>query len=249
MIGIGYKSNKKELIQENITKMRFFYSPEVIAKHENIIYSIQYIPETDNLFAIDSLCISQYQRDAKQWKLLKKYKNLGLGSVISCSETDKLVIFAGDGNIIRVVNSETLEQFEIPIKSAVKFISSIQACRVSNRNYQHKKYMLCLTGSNPDYSEGQSDVFDISDLVENIVQGNHCIRKYQVQNIEVLENSVLEIMNNELSRENMELKKQNKVLVSEINRLKQQLSKKSKRILNEDYSNFSMLSLNSGKEL
>ena len=161
LLGVDGKT-KKSLIQEDITCNK---SPIItLCKHDSIINTLSFNQSTDTLMVGDdsSTCV-QYKRRGGDWKIVRKFRNLGIGWVMSSKIINgNLCILGGWNSHIRVIDMGKAEVLGDPFHTGVQGIYSMQVSRVMMN--QEEKYLLYLTGENLDWSKDRSNVYDVTHI-------------------------------------------------------------------------------------
>ena len=134
-------------------------------EHGCWIYTLLFCRETNQLLAgDDNGKVIQYKRNEEGiWNVTKNYGDLKIGPIISNKQYGHLVFFGGwETNKMRVLNLKKQELFGKEFKTAMNQIYSFTFCEVSP-----SKVLLSVSGYKPDYSNSETDIFDVSDLLSH----------------------------------------------------------------------------------
>ena len=88
-----------------------------------------------------------------------------------------MLIVGGSNGCIRVIDTDRMEVIGEVFQTAIGRIMSMQICKVEKMEV--KKYYLNVTGARPDYSEGKTDVFELTNLF-NIYPYIQIANEYQI---------------------------------------------------------------------
>lgn len=94
------------------------------------------------------------------YKKIKKIRKLNIGMICSLEKFNRFIFFGGDQQKIRILDLSTGKLFPGFRETAINQICSLQVCQMKN-----KKTFLAVSGENSNYSQGQSDLFDLSNLL------------------------------------------------------------------------------------
>jgi hypothetical protein len=161
IIGIVCGNNQNVMAMEDITNPGA--SVSIFGSGGNQIYSILPSKDFKFLFVGDhNGNLHQYNLDkiSNKWTHAKNHGNIGLSHITSSTSFENLAIFGGCNSHIRILDMAKKQIFIGPFKTALKYVYSLQACRVSR-----SKVLLTAVGYDPKYSNSKSDLFDITELL------------------------------------------------------------------------------------
>ena len=105
------------------------------------------------------------QYDLSTGQVVKAFGQVGTGIVLSSFNVNDLWCFGGDGESkVAVIDSVSRQALAKPVSSAIWTIYSMTVCKIQEEN-NRSKVLLFIVGKNPEYSENQTDVFDITALL------------------------------------------------------------------------------------
>ena len=131
----------------------------------NYIATLFYDDDTGSLYTGDTNgCLYKYKLDktSKTNNKVKAYGNLGIGEIFSSHRFLQFVFFGGDQSKIRVLDLSTGELLQGHLETSIESIRSLQLC-VKSPN----EIYLSVSGSDNDYSDDKTDLFDVSALFLN----------------------------------------------------------------------------------
>ena len=102
----------------------------------------------------------KFDNEKKTCKLVKNYGDLEIGRNTSYYRFLDNVFFGGNEGKIKVLDLSTAEFFPDYLYTSIGWIISLQICRKSL-----DKIYLTVTGSEYDYSDDKTDLFDVSGLL------------------------------------------------------------------------------------
>ena len=105
------------------------------------------------------------QYDLSTGQAIKNYGQVGIGSVLSSARVDNLWLFGGFTFKITAIDSVSRRVVHTPVATAIGDILSMTVCNAQN-DRQDSKVLLYIFGEFLNYSDGRTDVFDISGLVD-----------------------------------------------------------------------------------
>ena len=100
-------------------------------------------------------------------KVIKKFNNIGVGSVFSITRLNNLCFFGGYDSSFTVIDNKTNKIILKSVNTAIGWICSLQICRVKGSITKKTKYILTVNGKIPNYVNNLTDLFDITKLVNN----------------------------------------------------------------------------------
>ena len=166
IIGVQYKHDNKHLIIEDTTNDDPEYAPIVLKGNSGTINVVIVDEERRVILAGDkSGHVVQY--NLKTGKLTNDYGHLGIGEILSGERIGDLVIFGGFDDV-SVIRLDTQEVFDVSVECALRSVFSLRVCVVDGRADQDNltNVYLTMTGKDPDYSDGDTDVMNITALVK-----------------------------------------------------------------------------------
>ena len=161
-------SDPKKLIFEDITRG----NPKQIGKHTGFIYTILFDSVTQTLLVGDGNGhVKQYQKrekskffgllkDSVSFTLLKDYGKIIKGWVYSSVQVGALAIFGGTNRSIVAIDISNQQLCEGVLRSPFEHTFSFEVCHSDNSNLH-----LSIGGVNSNYSLGESDYMDITQIV------------------------------------------------------------------------------------
>ena len=163
---IGVEYNKKNyhsvLILEDIRNKDINYSPIKFGDHNSEITTILVDKEEKYILSGGSdYKVIQYtlNKNKDSINVLKYYGDINIYYIRSSIRIDNIAIFGGTDHKLRVILLDKQEIWKKPIKVRVKFINSLEICRVTSSD---PKRLLVLSGKNPNNSQLKSKIFDIT---------------------------------------------------------------------------------------
>jgi len=131
--------------------------------------SILFEEETQRVFVGDtssSVFEYQFKKNFKEYDV-NKYNDLKIGEIRSLIKY-KNVMIVGGFNSFRVLDLEDKEVIGQKFQTPFQAINSLEICKI--RNKKKVKYLLSITGGNPDYSNKKSDILVITHLIHSKTQ-------------------------------------------------------------------------------
>ena len=154
---------------ENIVNGCAVILPDI---HEININTIVYNQKTQSLFSGDSEgLVVQYKKEGKnnEWVVVMDYDDMDIGYIYSSTSIENVVVFGGNDYSVRMINAETMEIMGGKIKTAMECIYSLKICLIENKNAQNE-YFLTLTGEDPEFTSGKSNLYHLTDLVQTQIR-------------------------------------------------------------------------------
>ena len=101
--------------------------------------------------------LHQYQKKSQgdSFALVKNFGNIEMSHIVSCCLAGDLAIFGGYKSCLRAVKISTQELLKGTVKTAYKYVRSLETCRVS------ESIIVSVGGQSPSYSDICSDVFEV----------------------------------------------------------------------------------------
>ena len=91
--------------------------------------------------------------------LITDYGSLGIKAVLSSARIHILCFFGGwKSHSFRIIDTFTDEILFDPIKTAIKYIDSIEICHVEDNKTKTNKYILVVAGRYPNYANNATDI-------------------------------------------------------------------------------------------
>ena len=140
--------------------------PKKFGNHDDYIYALILMKQSKMLLAGDrNGNVVQYELSNKKqsWVTEHRYGNLGIGYACSGTKFGELAVFGGYNSFcFRVINPSSQKVIDLPYKTAIRYIYSLKIFSVLP-----SRTMLSVSGYSPDYSKSQTDIFEISNLVNH----------------------------------------------------------------------------------
>ena len=106
-------------------------------------------------------CFSQYGRNhSGDFKKQKEYGDVGVGVVYVSDWSGNFAVVGGRNGKISLINMKKRQVIAREIRTAIGSVCSLTLCRVSQ-----SKMHLAVGGYGRDYSNSQTDLFNVSDLL------------------------------------------------------------------------------------
>ena len=121
-----------------------------------------FIGNRDGILVLYSLDVNGYSR-----KILKAYRDLGIGRIYSSLKIGNIAVFGGDDSSVALIDIDKRQNLGIISDLAVHKIYSIKLCKVKKNNKSDVKLLLTATGKNYDYSSSKTDVLDITEFIKS----------------------------------------------------------------------------------
>ena len=233
IIGIGF--DRQSLIIEKLGSQA---SQETIYKHKETICCI-----TQNqgslLVGSSASSIFQYKfsKSQKKWIPKESYKDPELGEIRSMAQLGNLAVVGGNKQKLRLIDLKKRNFLGKSLKCAIKYISSLQICRLSASSV-----VLTSSGTSPNYENGRTDVFDLSEAIKKGLVGEYVPPIPSVLMEE--HRSTIKKLQDQLSQAKKEIKQERKtvdLLLKErikfqniLNQLKKWKKKESKKSKSRD---------------
>ena len=154
----------KVLVMEDLLNQNPEYNPLEFGQHKGKIQSLV-LMEQLNVVIVgdDTKNLVQYRQSTcgGAWTMQKNYSNLGIGKIRSSTQIGHWAFFGGDNYTIRAVDVKSQEIIGMPQKTAIKTIFGLEVFSCSE-----SQHYLSVSGESPSYTETQTDIFDVSGLVE-----------------------------------------------------------------------------------
>ena len=160
VIGVNGKNPTRILLFNMGTQSTFG-----IELNKGFITSLIYDENSQTLFAGDwAGHLIHYEIDWQNSsiKKLMKYKNLEIGRINSSVQFKGVLFFGGNDSKIKVFNLSDKFFFFDTILTSISLILSLEVSVVEGN-----KFFLSVSGSNADYSEEKSDLFDLKKVLES----------------------------------------------------------------------------------
>jgi hypothetical protein len=160
IIGVIYKGNHNVMGSEDITNLSAVFT---FGSGGNYIRTILPSKDFKSIFVgDDGGNLRQYdlKKSLNKWTHVKNHGNIGINNIYSSTCFGNLAIFGGGNSHVRVLDMEKKQMFVKPFKTAITYLDSLQMCQVSD-----SKVLLTVVGSSLNYSNSESDVFDITKLL------------------------------------------------------------------------------------
>ena len=164
-----YFNEYSEIVIEDITNTDPEYVPVKFPTNNSKIFTILIDEERKCLFiGNENEVVIEYSLDTQGYSInfIKKYEDLGIGSVHSSLKFGNIAVFGGDCGTIAFIDIENKQHLGNISDLAVGRIFSIQLCKVQNGEFD-TKLLLTLTGDEYDYSGSKTDVLDITEFIKS----------------------------------------------------------------------------------
>ena len=169
---VGIRPNYVCIVKEDIINK----SQEVTTYHEAIgaLYTFVISQKANALLAGeengDLGRIVQY--DLHTGKAVRVYSSPGIETVFSSVRLDDLCFFGGfSGSSFIVIRIKGRRIVQDPVKTAVGMITSLELCTFCKET-PDASTVLVVTGANCDYSNDQTDMFNVTELVTRFSHSN-----------------------------------------------------------------------------
>lgn len=163
LLGVNGK-DPEELVLENLQGRRPYTFGRRKSGQRHFISTLLYDPDSKSLFRGDNRGhLIRYTLDTNQKTLegAQPLGDLGIGPLISSTRFKHWVFFGGKNNRIKVFHLRTQEFLEGVLETSVREIYSLQVCAKSD-----SEVYLAVSGYGLDYTNGKTDVFDLTPLLE-----------------------------------------------------------------------------------
>ena len=104
-------------------------------------------------------------RELSSGHLLKVFAFPDVFIVVEALRVHDLVFLGCSDNILKVLDAVRSEIVYDSVKTAIGVDVTMDLCRVVDPQSADAKFVLALGGSMPDYSQGKTDLFDVTQLV------------------------------------------------------------------------------------
>ena len=164
---IGLDQTWKRLVIDNITDPDF--EPVTFGNHKKDINTLVYIEKSkmllvggDDNIVVQYKIVSGHDQAKASGAVVKKYTEIKIGDITSSAAIGHLAFFGGyDTSLVKIIDTLDHRPLEGVYKTAIQRIWSMKICRVSA-----EQVLLSIAGSRPNYTEAQTDILDISDLLK-----------------------------------------------------------------------------------
>ena len=178
-------SNGIKIILENVENVKAdkFCGSE---SSYNYISTMVYDKDTGSLYTGDvNGHLKKYKIDkvSKSFQRVKKYGDIGIGVITSSHRFLQFVFFGGSKFRIKVLDLQTSELLPGWLQTSIDLINSLQVCVK-----RPKEIYLAVSGSFPDYSKNNTDLFDVTGLFP---KNSAILRKYFSKNSSNHEDTIL----------------------------------------------------------
>ena len=148
--------NPKFLIHEDMTDKE---DPNCFGAHEGKINTLAVTSDRQSLLAGDNKgVVVQYSLKGQFGNIEQNYGHLGIRRIFTSATFGNIIVLGGDNFKIRVLDLARKKQVDLPVTTAVRFITSAQICRVKD------SMVVALVGRKLEESTGGSDLMDITDM-------------------------------------------------------------------------------------
>ena len=168
-------TNQNTIVKENLTDQ----SALVVTYTANIgfVYTLAVDEPKNMLFAGSSNDFNGQvvQYDLSTGRALKNYCQVAIGAILSITRLDKLCLLGGCGTSkFAVIDATTRQIAHEPVTTAIREIFSMTVCNLQ-RAQKNSKVLLLVAGESQNYSNGRTDVIDITGLVnEHSISPGDC---------------------------------------------------------------------------
>lgn len=150
-------------------------------RHLKQINSVLVMQQHKCIFAGDDKnTVIQYKlsRVDETPKVVKIYKNIGIGRICSLLSIAKFAMFGGNDNQIAFIAPDSQEVITKSVKVAIEYIYSMSLCQIRESEKQ-VQVVLAVSGDGADYSTGQSDLLDLTACLDVLGISEQDLQKAQ----------------------------------------------------------------------
>jgi hypothetical protein len=206
IIGV-FCNNSSQIVTENITN---YYPIKRVAEHNHRIESFLLNEDESILWAGDfaSNIVQYCIGPLNCWKKVITYSELGIRSIMSLACLGNLLFAGGNEGIICIIN--TADKVVVKhIDTAIRYLTTFNFCFLSPSEI----YLVCI-GRSPDYSNGKTDIYDVSKLRKLSVITK--LFKKSKNHLNILESQIkANFYNRNINSENSGTNCKNKILIKQ----------------------------------
>lgn len=148
--------NPKFLMHEDLKLKK---KPRCFGAHEGKINTLAVTSDRQSLLAGDNKgVVVQYSLKGQFGNIEQNYGHLGIRRIFTSATFGNIIVLGGDNFKIRVLDLARKKQEDLPVTTAVRFISSAQICKTKDM------VMVALAGRKLGEPTGSSDLMDITDM-------------------------------------------------------------------------------------
>ena len=161
-------ANHSILVRERLSYYKLQLDITEFGEHENTIETVLVMEQSDCLFVGDNggqLAQYRLHKAGRAPSLVKNFGNIGIGPVCSSVSVGNFAVLGGTNNTLAVIDADRQQVIHNDTRVAVECVYSMRVCclRFSDKM---TRAVITVSGENPDYSDGKTDMLDVTDWLE-----------------------------------------------------------------------------------